>query len=255
MGQANKDFADVSARFKKKRDETAPPAPEKRDYEEIHLLRARILGLLIRDARQARSKTQAELATELRIDPELLEAWELGQTAPALPELEMLAYGLNLPVSHFWRNQTVTERDAEHELNLAPDEYLALRNRVIGVRLAVARKEARLSHEELAAKLDLAPETIMAYEMGHEAAPFPVLNSLGAVLRKSVSYFIENAGRLGGWLRLQEEYERFTELPEDVRAFVSQPVNQPFIEIAMRLSKLPLNDLRTVGENILDITL
>ena len=35
---------------------------------------------------------------------------------------------------------------------------------------------------------------------------------------------------------------------------VEQPVNQPFIDIAMRLSKLPVHELREVGENILNIT-
>lgn len=249
------DFADVSARFKKKREENAPPPPEARNFEELHLVRARILGLLIRDARQARELSQAELAEALRIDVALLNAWEFGDAAPSLPQLEMLAYLVNLPVSHFWRNQTLASQDATGALTMPGDDYVTLRDRLIGVRLAVARKEAKLSQEELAKFTGLTAEKIAAYEFGSESIPFPELSSLASAVRRNMSYFLEDTGRLGAWLRMQEEYDRFSELPEEMRVFVSQPVNQPFIEIAMRLSKLPLNDLRTVGEKILDITL
>jgi transcriptional regulator with XRE-family HTH domain len=249
------DFSDISARFKKMRDDKAPPAPGERNYAEIHALRARILGVLIRDARQAHGSTLDDLARELGTEVHTVEAWELGHQSPSLPQLEMLAYSLGVPVSHFWNTRTLAAEAAQHETPTQTEEYSALRDRVIGIRLQTARQDAQLSREELAQASGLSPDQVETYELGQQPVPFPELTSLAAGVRQPMAYFLEGTGQVGRWLALQEQYERFSELPDEMRAFVSQLVNQPFIEIAMRLSKLPIQDLRAVGEKILDITL
>ncbi len=248
------DFSDVSARFRKKREENAPPPPAERNFAEIHALRARVLGVLIRDARMANNLSAAQLAAAIHSQEADLQAWELGEQAPSLPHLELIAYHLNLPISHFFGTEML-ERKRQRELVTPPQEYAALRQRVIGVRLALARREARLSLEELAKLSGTTAEMLAAYEFGQSAVPFPQLASLAMALRKSPNYFLEDVGQLGEWLALQEAYDRFSELPEEIRAFVSQPNSLPYLEIALRLSQLPLQELRAVGEKILDITL
>lgn len=245
-------FGDVAARLKKKQEEQAPP-PVERDHEEVHTLRARILGVLIRDARQASGKSQIEVAEGLKVSEDHVRDWEYGRVSPSLPELELLAFFLGVPVSQFWNTKTLSTQEEERT---TPDlqEYEGLRDRVIGALLTLARKESKLSQEEVAKATGLTVEQLAAYELGQQSVPFPELTSLSTVLKKPLSYFLENTGRLGGWLALQEEYNRFSQLPEDIRAFVTQPVNQAFIEIAIRLSRIPVHELRTVGENILNIT-
>src|SRR5690242_229750 len=97
----NMTFGDVSARFKKKQEETAPPPPAERNYQDVHLLRARILGVLIRDARLATGVSEEETAQALDVSPDLIREWEFGNNPPSLPQLEMLAYYLGIPISHF----------------------------------------------------------------------------------------------------------------------------------------------------------
>ncbi|PJF35031.1 MAG: hypothetical protein CUN49_12640 [Candidatus Thermofonsia Clade 1 bacterium] len=247
------DFSEISARFRKKREESAPP-PAERNFAEIHALRARVLGVLLRDARLANNLSAAELASALGESEATILAWELGAQSPSLPQLELLAYRLNLPISHFFGTQML-ERKQQRELTTPPHEYTLLRQRVIGIRLTLARREARLSLEELAKASGTDAETLSAYEFGQLPVPFPQLASLAMALRKSPSYFLEDVGQLGEWLALQEMYDRFCELPEEIRAFVAQPNSLPYLEIALRLSQLPLNELRAVGEKILDITL
>src|SRR5258706_3521262 len=135
-------FGDVSARLKKKQEEQAPP-PVQRDHGEVHVLRARILGVLIRNARQANGKSQIEVAGELKISEDRVRDWEYGRVAPSLPELEMLAYSLGIPVSQFWSTKTLS---GQEEARDAPpvDEYESLRDRVIGTLLTLARKDAKL---------------------------------------------------------------------------------------------------------------
>ena len=246
-------FSDISARMKKKKQEDESLAePVERNYEEVHTLRARILGVLIRDARLANGASEAEVAAALDVTEDQVSAWEFGQEAPGLPQLEMLAYFLGIPVSHFWNTKTISGQEEERQI--PREHYGELRDRVIGAMLTIARKDAKLSQEELAAASGLTPEHIAAYEMGQMSIPFPELTSLSTAVRKPLSYFLEDGNRIGNWLALKEEYQRFSQLPEEVRAFVIQPVNQPFIDIAMRLSRLQVQELRTVAENILNIT-
>ncbi len=250
------DFSDVSAKLKQKRTAQAGfGAPAERDFTELHLVRGRILGVLLRDARSAMGKSQAEVAAAVGVEEQRLQTWEFGDESPSLPQLEMIAYFLDVPVSQFWGTEIIGENKERRGLPVPTESYNQLRDRVIGVRLAVARKEAKLSREELAKESGSTPELIEAYEMGQRAIPFPQLATIAAEVKKSITYFLEETGRIGAWLRLQEEYDRFTELPEALRAFVSLPVNQPYLEIALRLSKMPLGELRLVAEKILDITL
>ncbi|HVO44139.1 MAG TPA: helix-turn-helix transcriptional regulator [Aggregatilineales bacterium] len=245
-------FGDIAARLKKKQEEQTPEISEVRNFEEIHTLRARILGVLIRDARTANSQSEADLAAALSIEPDQITRWELGQESPSLPQLEQIAFALGVPVSRFWDTRTISQEKAERRV--PGDQYNELRDRVIGALLTVARKDAQLSQEELATASGLTVEQIAAYEFGQRSVPFSELTSLASSLHKPISYFLVDTGRIGQWLALQEEYRRFSELPEELRAFVAQPVNQPFIALALRLSRIPVQELRKVGEDILEIT-
>jgi transcriptional regulator with XRE-family HTH domain len=246
-------FGDIAARLKKKQEEQAPQAPAARNFEEIHALRARILGVLIRDACVANSIAEAHLAETLGVSPDQVARWEYGQESPSLPQLEQIAYYLGVPVSRFWETKTVAQAEAER--HVPGEQYNDLRDRVIGALLTVARKDAKLSQEELATASGLTTELIARYEFGQASIPFAELTSLSTALRKPISYFLEDTGRVGQWLALQEEYRKFSELPPELREFVTQHVNQPFISIAMRLSRLPVQELRSLGEDILEITL
>jgi transcriptional regulator with XRE-family HTH domain len=246
-------FGDISARFKKKQDEAAPVEPVERDHEEVHALRARIVGVLIRDARLAKGTHQHDVAAALGVTEETVRDWEYGTSSPSLPQLEVLAYYLGVPVSHFWNSKTMSE--AQQERTVPEEQYNELRNRLIGTKLLMARQDAKLSREELATMTGITPDQIEAYEFGRDPIPFPELTSLSSAVRKSITYFLEDSNRVGTWLKMQEEYQRFSELSPEMRAFVTQPVNAPFIDVAMRLSRLHVQELREIAESILNITL
>jgi transcriptional regulator with XRE-family HTH domain len=82
-------------------------------------LRSRKLGVLIRDARVAARKTIPECAHILGVTPGIFRAWEEGRRSPSLPELEVLSYALNLPLSRFWSKEATSD-------DLPPTESLNL---------------------------------------------------------------------------------------------------------------------------------
>lgn len=250
-------FSDISGslaeRLKKKREGEAAPQPDKPvNFQELYALRARIHGLLIRDARLARGRSIDDCADRLGIAPETFEAWELGLEHPSLPDLELLAYDLGVPISHFWSNQTMSGDGVERRL--AQDEYLTVRNRMVGALVSQARQNAGLSLEALSEASGIPVTRLQAYEHGEAAIPLAELTTLASACGVSLSYFWDNHNRVGHWLDTQESFQRFSGFDEETRAFLSNPTNMSFIKLAMWFSKLGVEDLRGIAESILHLS-
>jgi transcriptional regulator with XRE-family HTH domain len=246
-------FDDIAARLRKHADEKAEKQKAPTNFEELYLLRARILGVLIRDARQAAGISLDDCAVQINTPAATLEAWEFGQSMPSLPQVELLAYVLGVPISHFWGTSTLLERNVRQAVDT--EEYVTLRNHLIGALLRAAREQANLTPEQLAAEAGIPPASISAYELGQRPIPTPVLATLASVCRVNLAYFLENGNKIGTFLMLQEDLKNFSALPSEVRRFVSSPTNQPYIDLARRLAQMGTSELRSVAEALLEITL
>ena len=65
------------------------------------------------------------------------------------------------------------------------------------------------------------------------------LQQIAEYLRLPISYFLdEGVGRVGQREQLQSQFERFSELPDDVREFVSHYTNLPYLRVAVRISDM-----------------
>ncbi len=250
-------FSDISGnladRLKKNREKQTPASADKPvNFKELYALRARIHGLLIRDARLARGRSVEECAASLGLAPETLESWELGMEHPSLPELELLAYELGIPVSHFWSNQTLTGDTSPAQL--PQDEYVILRSRLIGALLRQARQNAELSLEALSEQSGIPAQKLNTYELGQAPIPLPELTTLASVCKVSLNHFTDAHNRVGHQLELQESFQRFQALDEPTRAFLSNPSNQSFLHLAMWFSQLSASDLRGLAESILNLS-
>lgn len=220
--------------------------------QEALALRNRILGVLLRDARIRADKSKTECAAVLGVSASTITSYEEGRKAISLPELEVLAYFLDTPLSHFWDEKA--QLLAEEELP-SLDEVLDLRHRIIGVLLRQARLDAGMTQKDLAEVLDCSSSRISAYEYGKRPIPVSELEALATALDRGIDYFLDElAGPVGEWERQKEIYQSFWELPEEVREFVSKPINRSYLEVAMKLSRMPAGALRAIAEGILDIT-
>ena len=247
------DFKNASSRFKKANKEQDAPQQKPMDFAESYRLRARMIGVLICDARQNSNRTLEETARLLRVSPQHVEAWEFGESVPSLPQLELLANYLGVPISHFWGMETISE----NRVNRADphQEYLALRGRMIGALLRQAREDSKLSLEQVGAASSIPAEQIERYELGEAPLPIHELTVLANAVNRNVSYFLESSSYIGQLLATREAWKHFADLPDDVRQFAANPVNIGFIEIAIMLSKMPTDQLRRVGESMLEITM
>jgi transcriptional regulator with XRE-family HTH domain len=246
-------FDDIAARLRQHADQKAEKKEAPPNFEELYLLRARILGVLVRDARQAAGLDPDECAAQVHVTTATLESWELGKVMPSLPQVELLAYTLRVPISHFWGTATLLERDTRQDVDI--DEYITLRNHLIGALLRAAREQANLTPEQLAAEAGIPPGNVTAYELGQRPIPTPVLATLASACRVSLSFFLENGNKVGTFLMLQEDLKNFIALSPEVRRFVASPTNQPYIDLAMRLAQMGTSELRGLAEALLEITL
>ena len=216
-------------------------------------IRAKKLGVLIRDARLTTGKSLEECAQAIGVSPDRFEAYEFGAEPVSLPELEILALTFHVPLEHFWGNQPLKKNGNTPSLDA--NQVKVLRQKMIGALVRKERSEAGMSLEALAEQANLDAQTLEAYEMGEAAIPIPVLEVLSVALNTTIFEFQDAHGPAGNWFTEQRTAKEFKELPPEVQAFVCKPINRPYLELAIRLSEMSVEKLRAVAEGLLEITL
>jgi hypothetical protein len=112
-----------------------------------------------------------------------------------------------------------------------------------------------MSLRHLSSETGITQARLKAYELGERAIPMPELEGILVVMGSRIETFFDQNGPVGQWMTSQRAMQKFLELPEDLQNFVCQPVNRPYLELAMKLSDLSREKLRAVAEGLLDITL
>jgi transcriptional regulator with XRE-family HTH domain len=217
-------------------------------------IRAKKLGVLIRDARLTAGKSVDECAQSTGLENTALEAFELGEKAPSLPELEALAYVLKVPLEQFWGDQITSGSDGRMR-KARLFQISGLRQRIIGAKIRQARQEAGVSLETLAEQAAITASLLEAYELGDQPIPLPTLEVLSSLLNRSIQDFRNLRSALNEGIIQQHTLHDFSTLPSEMQAFVCRPINRPYLELAQRLSEMPADKLRAIAEGLLAITL
>lgn len=215
--------------------------------------RSIMIGKLIQEARLKTGHTLEECAEATGVSPEQFEAYESGEQAISLPELEAVAFFLDVPIEHFWARETAALGN-NYRLLSNLEQLLPLRHRMIGAMLRQARLEAGLSLEALAERTEMDVARLEAYELGEEPVPVAELEALSGVLQRSIREFQDQHGPVGTWNAQQRALQNFLLMPLELQLFIAKPVNRPYLELAVRLSDMSVEKLRAVAEGLLEIT-
>jgi transcriptional regulator with XRE-family HTH domain len=216
-------------------------------------IRSRKLGVLIRDVRLAARRTIPECAQAAGVTDGILKAWEEGRKSPSLPELEMLAFYLKISLDRFWSSDAMSD-DAAPAKALNLPALIGVRQRLIGALLRQQRENSSISLGALSEQSGIPTSRLKAYELGERPVPLPELEAILALLGGQIESLFDQTGPVGKWITREKVVREFLQLPEEMQAFVSRPVNRPYLELAMKLSNMSTEKLRSVAEGLLDIT-
>ena len=164
-----------------------PGSNRRVNHAEAHRLRARILGVLLRQGRLAAELTQEDCAEYLKVDPREIEAWELGASVPSLPQLE--------EISSCFKASSAGEAWSSGRLRPPQNaEYSLLRQRLVGGLLQSARWASDASYEDISAKTGIETDLLVRYEFGEATIPVHHLTVLAGAVKRDLGYFMESAG-------------------------------------------------------------
>ena len=217
------------------------------DHAEAHCLRGKILGVLIRQSRLAAEVTSEDCARYLSVKPQLIEAWELGERVPSLPQLERLASCFkasmfNEPLS------AVILPQAEQ------DEHMRIRQRLVGALLQSARRAREASLEDISARTGLDTDLLNRYEYGESTMPAHHLAAIAQAVQRDLSYFTDSAGVN---LRRTSASARRTATANnedaDLAQFAADQRNRAFIRLAMAFRDIDRKDLNQIASALLAI--
>lgn len=219
---------------------------------EKHLLRSRILGVLIQDARRAAGKSQEACAGFVGLAATELAEIERGERPISLPELEAFAAYVGQPLDHFLGDQLLSPDQAIKPLS---PEVLTLRNRIIGVLLRQARLKARKTLTECAAALGETDEVFSSYELGQQPVPLSHLETLAGLLDAQMETFVDSPHNpLQPQAQPLHPQTTLEHLPPELREFIQEPANAEYVRAALHLSHIPADRLRGIAETLLELT-
>lgn len=223
------------------------------DKQELMLqIRRKKLGLLIADARLAARRPEEECAHVMGVGLEMYRSFENGENSPSLPQLESLAFFLNIAMPHFWGKTSLSEEGIWDEEKIKQRQET--RNQLIGQRLRELREQEGILPGALAEQANIPEETLLDYEEGQQSIPMPLLESLCTTLQTDINVFFTKEGFIADWRLEKEALQVYKEMPQSLLEFVSKPVNYPYLELALRLSEMPAEKLRSIAESLLEIT-
>ncbi len=224
------------------------------DYQLAINILSKKMGVLLRTARTQRGESKKTCGEIIGVTSRTINKYEVGEKSPSLPELEVLAYYLDVPLERFWEDMAPDSQDKMEGLkNLA--QRLELRNLKIGASLRMFRQNVSLSMKDVSEKLGLTTYRLKSYEKGSFAVPVAELNALLRLYDRELNDLVVDSGPIAEWAYAKKAGEAFVELPKELQEFILKPVNRPYLEIAMKLSQMSVDKMRDVAEGLLDITL
>jgi hypothetical protein len=158
-----------------------------------------------------------------------------------------------LELGHFWSKDAISDDVPSSERMNLP-VLIGIRQRLVGAMLRSQREKVSLSLQTFSEQAGVSSERLEAYEMGEIPIPLPELEGLVALLGGQIETIFDQTGPIGQWMVQQKAIQDFLKLPTELQNFVSKPVNRPYVDLAVKLSNMSTGKLRSLAEDLLEIT-
>lgn len=220
------------------------------NHQQLIKIREKKLGVILLDARIASNKSSEDMAQIMGVSIKQYHDYESGQKAPSLPEIEILANFLKLPLDHFWGNKVLSSSVEPVQIN---NKLRQIRDRIIGTRLRLARTQTNISIQDLSKKTSISATKIKQFELGEKSIPLPELEALINEIDIKIDEFYDLHNSLENCQLKEKNIDLFLQLSPEIQEFFCKPSNRPYLELAIRLSELTTEKLRLIAESLLEI--
>ncbi len=215
------------------------------NQDEARRIRGKLLGVLIRKWRLEAEQSLEACASFMGAEPKLIEDWEYGESEPSLPQLELL--------SQFLNGRASSLAGAHPADRAAQDEYILLRQRLIGALLRAAREASAQPIEELGESIGLEAAQLTNFEFGEDEISVSELTALAQALGTDVNYFAalpqdRHLPSRSGGLSSRQAVEEFA-----WHDFAAESDNLPFIRLAMAFQHIARDDLHRIADALFAI--
>jgi transcriptional regulator with XRE-family HTH domain len=207
------------------------------------VLQLKIIGVLMRAARERAHRTVNQVAQRLGVPPARVRQYERGTRSVSMPELEILSFYLRTPLTFFFDREAAFQE----EIPQPPTEAeMRTRRALMGVKLKQARLAAGKTKEDCAQAIGRNLATIGRYERGMGDIPITELDRLANLLGVNLYYFAEKKS-----VEDTLDLDKLARIPKEVRAFVLDSDNLAYVRMAMKFADLPSDRLKELGEILL----
>ena len=204
------------------------------------VLQLKIIGVLMRAARERAHRTVHQVAQRLGVTPARVRQYERGTRPVSMPELEILSLYLRTPLTFFFDREAAFQ----DEVSQSPTEAeMRTRRALMGVKLKQARLAAGKTKEDCAQAIGRNLATIGRYERGIGDIPITELDRLANLLGVNLYYFAEKKS-----VEDTLDLDKLARIPKEVRAFVLDSDNLAYVRMAMKFADLPSDRLKELGE-------
>ena len=215
-------------------------------------LRTKMLGAVLRQARLSAGRSLKDTAAMIGVSSAVLSSYERGRRGISLPELELLGYQLDVPLRQLLHP---ARGEGKKKGDFNPAVMVSLRQHYIGAMVRSHRTDGELALRDLAKRSGVPAGRLSLYEQGERPIPVAELESIADALGRDLAEYQDARGPVGEWEATEQAVEGFLRLPADLREFIRSPKSEPYLRMALKMSDIPVDKVRTMGEGFLEITL
>ncbi|MFN2198067.1 MAG: helix-turn-helix domain-containing protein [Anaerolineales bacterium] len=213
------------------------------------------LGEKLREQRLASELELNQTADFIQLEPQAYAKYETGEAFPTLVELETLAYYFDCLPEYFWESIDVDTPAESQKPEINYGLIARIRRRSIGLTIRKFRIDAGLTLDQLAEALGISAPELENIELGEVNIPVNQLFAAADATGHTPREFLDRKSPVGAWAESYRIKIQLEDLPDELKEFAAKPINRPYLELAKRLSEMPVKQLREIAEGLLEITL
>ncbi len=223
--------------------------------DELTIIRSKKTGILIRQMRENRGLSEQECADWLGIPLDNYQAMESGEKCASLPQIESLSHYLSFPLQAFASMSASAQPQSKIPKNVNLD-LLEVREKKIALLINQELEMKGITLQELSHKNAIPVEDLSAHLQDFEPIPFSQLLSILAVLQIPLDqlFTVESVAVQASGSQTEQSPALPGNLSTEMVDFISKPANLPYLELAMRFSKMDADKIRSVASSLLEIT-